>query len=587
MRRIMRLVILFGVPCALCFGLGGACFAADETDVAEGGIAFSPAVGLFTQVRNPLNPQSVYPHKIHREIAPSELKADGYDPTRLKGIIAEIDRCYTSENTDPAAAVKLRSALKRLREEIDIFTTRLTLMDTQYDRDVHDKKLSRDIVRLNTAYTDLTNQAMDCMARVLDGPFHDILADELTASEEKTLRQHSSVPELIPLEKKESRLRQEYDRIISEKESLEQTAAKALPVFQELVAVRTEIAKVCGFDNYADYADSFLYGRDYTGADLENLYAAVRQHLVPVYVEWSNDFVDAELAEDHRADGDRILEEIAPFIGQIDPGLKEAFNYLRRNRVSDLDDYPGKQDVGYTNTMPQYGSAYIFNAPAGDERDYTNTVHEFGHFNSTYHDPTPVLFSSNYMDTQELQSQGLEMLFMEYYDRLFGQDAALLQEDALLGMLDSVIQGCMSDEFQRTVYTHPDMSGEEINALAARLCAEYGQIDAGLLTPEEAALDWTLLDHTFSSPLYYISYATSGLSAIDLYLKSLEDRQAAVDTYMKVSAMGGQTAYRRAISSCGLRDIFAPDTVPAIAARLAEIRAEQQPAEQTNEQAAD
>lgn len=582
MRRVLRIILLFAVMCALCFGTAGSCSGADEPGTAAtgsggtagrpGGVAFLSGAGLFSSIRNPLNPESVYPFKTHREISPGELDASGCDPARLEAIITEIDRRYTAESDDPLAPVKLRAALKRLHEEYDIFLTRLTLMNVQYERDIYDKTLSRELVRLTAACSDLSDQAMTCMGRVLAGPYHDILANELNASEENTLREHAPAPELLPLARKETRLIQKYDRIISRDLPLAQTAAEALPVFQGLVAVRTETARICGYENYADYADTVLYGRDYTGADLQQLHSAVREHIVPIYAERTKAFAGTELISDHRADPERILKDLGPCIAQIDPALKESYHYLRRNRVSDLADDPRKPEMGYTDTLPQYGSAFIFNTPVGDEADYTDLVHEFGHFNAIFHDPTPALFAEDAMDTEELQSQGLEMLFLDFYDELFGQDAAVLQEETLLGILDSVITGCMSDEFQRTVYTHPDMSAEEIVALAARLCAEYGQIDAGSITAEEAPFDWMLTEHNFNSPLYYISYATSGLSALDLYLMAQQNREATTTAYMKVSAMGCGEPYRRAVSCCGLRDIFATDTVPAIASQLAELQ---------------
>ncbi len=123
----------------------------------------------------------------------------------------------------------------------------------------------------------------------------------------------------------------------------------------------------------------------------------------------------------------------------------------------------------------------------------------------------------------------------------------------------------MHDEFQTAVYQNPDMTLEEINRLFKDISERYGYAYG----PDETeSYIWVDIAHTFRSPMYYIGYATSALSALDLWLWFLEDRDAAVETYMDLTAMFLSVPYREAVKQAGLRDIFQKDTIPALAEEL-------------------
>ncbi len=133
-------------------------------------------------------------------------------------------------------------------------------------------------------------------------------------------------------------------------------------------------------------------------------------------------------------------------------------------------------------------------------------------------------------------------------------------------MVDTIADGCLYDEFQSTVYQNPDMSLEEINQLYKQLAVQYGY----LYDDDEEVYDWIQVSHNFQNPLYYISYATSALSSLDLWLISLEDRDKAVDIYLDLVELSLSLPYRKTIKQVGLRDIFRSKTIPEMAEELEE-----------------
>ena len=77
----------------------------------------------------------------------------------------------------------------------------------------------------------------------------------------------------------------------------------------------------------------------------------------------------------------------------------------------------------------------------------------------------------------------------------------------------------------------PDMSLEDMNRTFKRYRIPI--MDGILMsTTKGVCYDWVDVSHLFYSPLYYMGYGTSALSALDLWTMSRRDWDGAVDTYM-------------------------------------------------------
>ena len=77
--------------------------------------------------------------------------------------------------------------------------------------------------------------------------------------------------------------------------------------------------------------------------------------------------------------------------------------------------------------------------------------------------------------------------------------------------------------------------------------------------------DWVFIDHTFSSPLYYISYATSLIPALTIWMESETDPEAAIEHYLQFSTERGYTTYCAALEAFGMPSPFEPETIADIA----------------------
>lgn len=351
----------------------------------------------------------------------------------------------------------------------------------------------------------------------------------------------------------ETALIQEYYRL-PEDSAFPQKAAE---LYLRLAALRRAQAAEAGFDSYAEYAYLSRYAREYSPEDAAQLQQIVRSRIAPLYVRcmqvlnerrqpWNDDDVPS---------GEEILAALSYRIGEVSPELTEAMDYLLRGGFYCIGSGDELYDTGFTSTLPSYRAPFLFNKVGTRFDAFQSTVHEFGHYNAAYHDPTPALYQYAATDLSELQAQGLELLFLPcLQDILAGggdeADRAFVALHALSSMLASVVDGCLYDEFEQTVDADPNMTAEGLFALEERLYRDYG-LDAIYDTEPF----WPYIPHLFDQPFYYVSYAVSALPALDVWLQAQDDRAAATDAYLNVSAARTDAWFLDVVDDNGLCNV--------------------------------
>ena len=340
------------------------------------------------------------------------------------------------------------------------------------------------------------------------------------------------------------------------------------PVFQELVQLRAEIARINGYESYADMAYAQIYGRDYTTADAQTLCDAVKL-VAQVFLQ---DFYYRDLLSDADSiepamTADEQIQTLGRVAAEIDPILTEPWQYMTEHGLCLLTDSPNAFPGGYTLTLSGYDCPLIFNALSGDYYDFKTLTHEFGHFTQVYYTPLPDLLTDvGSYDLLEIHSTGLELLFTERYDEIYTQGADTARFLILAAQMEQVIDGCLFDEFQRRVYAQPDMSLDDMNRLFAQVSAEYGHYE-----PYDTDYGWIYVTHTFETPLYYISYAASSLAAIQIWDLARQDLQAGVRAWEAVLNTDVYTdGYMTVLPECGLRVFTEDNAVAEICAPLME-----------------
>ncbi len=352
----------------------------------------------------------------------------------------------------------------------------------------------------------------------------------------------------------------DYDGYMTVYEGLNKALCETFaPIYIELAGLYAQDAADAGYDSYADYAYETTYGRDYTPEQAQIFCDAVK----PCCEEYYRDLYYSKLFGKGAASGldtqalFTVMETFLPAFGDT---LTEPWQCLKEQELYDIAPArTGRYSGSFETELAEYGVPFLFLTTTGGTADLQSLTHEFGHFTYSFHHPVPnVVESVGQMDLFEIHSNGLQALFSQFYSDIYGKDANAAVFVNTASMVESVIDGCLFDEFQRrTMEDVGSLTAERINEIYLDLCMEYGIYDRYSVPAYDAA--WVYIGHLFEVPMYYISYATSAFAALQLWQIAQEDAARAADIYLDILKADAYTeGYLSVISGCGLRTFDEP-----------------------------
>ena len=348
------------------------------------------------------------------------------------------------------------------------------------------------------------------------------------------------------------------DNISDYNDELKKKCELVGPIYIELINVRNSIAKAYNYKTYAEYSYVNTYYRDYTPTDVLNLCNSVKRKIVPLFSKIYStrnqagfDELDSYFS---KVTDRKLLEMLSNYLGAFDESFVETFNYMKKYNLYDIEGRENKASGGFTTYINGYSSPFLFNNPDEDFYDLMSLEHEFGHFYEYYITSGNVAAST---DISEIYSQALELMYTNHYSDMLSEKYVSSAIDyTIVQRLDTIIEGCLYDEFQQKVYSMENPTVEKINQLYCSLCKEYGLIDSN--DPITEAYDWVEVTHNFTQPMYYISYAISAVPAFELWEISLKDFDKAADIYVNMVTQGSSLSYTELLEENNLLSPFNP-----------------------------
>lgn len=326
-------------------------------------------------------------------------------------------------------------------------------------------------------------------------------------------------------------------------------------IYLELIDVRNRIARTCGYPSYAEYGYA-NYNRDYSAQDAQQLAERIRQTIVPLFSDMQSDYFGAWM---RLCSGtfyrDATLPRIQTAATRILEELSEPWTYMIEHRMLDLGNTDNRMQGSFTTYFSSYGAPFLFSSWDDSYNMPTTLLHEFGHYASYYFNGGDT-FGCDSLDLAEVDSQGLEMLAVSQYDLLYGALSDAAETVSLFNALYVLISGCMEDSFQQYAYHTDGVTTEMLNREYERLCEDFGLKELGL-----TAFSWTEVPHTFQQPMYYISYCTGMLAALELY----GEGERAATVYSTILHREKDSEFRTLMMQSGLSDPLDPDTVDTVA----------------------
>ena len=489
-----------------------------------------------------------------QEKAPETLAADGYftplarealsfDEMTIGEISLDEFTPYAQALTR-AAEAESREAFHRACVKAERMLTRIntagTLLEIESDRDATDEARSTRADNQVQAYYDAMDLYNRTLCELASGEHAGMLNKEFAAWQIEYFRSYDaeSSAQSLELTGREAQLVSQYALCASQ----EKTDYEALTeIYLQLVSVRAQMAELAGAASYPEYAYSALYSRDYTPVDAQKIWKTAKEDFAPLLQKYTDSLTQALWKEDLSAGEcteERIAQALCYGASRMSPEIRQAAEYLLDHRLYDISYDRKKLLTGYTTYLYSFDVPFIFNCPDGSYTDYTDMFHEFGHWVAGYYHGSDPFYGVTDFDLSELQSQGMEVMFLQFYDELFGDTAQVLRGETLLNLVYSVVTGAMYDEFQQRVYLEPDLNKERLLEIFREVYESYG------FEPYDGyEYEWADVIHNFQQPLYYISYAVSAIPALELYVQSTESPNEAMDTYLRVAGMSDEEYY--------------------------------------------
>jgi oligoendopeptidase F len=352
-------------------------------------------------------------------------------------------------------------------------------------------------------------------------------------------------------------------------------------IFDEMIKLRTQIARNAGFKNYRDFAFKAKHRFDYAPADCAQFHKAVAELVVPLAraqqqrrkkllgVEtlrpWdlSVDVLNRTPLKPFST-VDTLVSKCQRIFKKIDPALAKDYAILRTKKLLDLESRKGKAPGGYQYTLEEARLPFIFMNAVGLHRDVETMLHEAGHaFHALAARQEPLLYyRSAPLEFCEVASMSMELLsgphLTEFYSQADANRARRTHLENIIGLMPWI---AVIDAFQHWIYTHPEHSRDERKSEWLRLHKKFGGVEDWSGYEDTRAHMWQRQGHLFGSPFYYIEYGIAQLGALQMWLNSLKNVKHAVANYRNALALGGSRPLPELFKAAKIKFDFGPKTV--------------------------
>lgn len=354
-------------------------------------------------------------------------------------------------------------------------------------------------------------------------------------------------------------------------------------IYDDLVKVRTKIARKLGFSNYVELGYARMSRTDYSAEMVANFRKQVLEGIVPIATklrerQQARIDVDQLLFYDEnfsfksgnatpKGDPEWIVGNGAKMYEQLSPETDAFFRFMQQNDLMDLVSKKGKQSGGYCTYISEYKAPYIFSNFNGTSGDIDVLTHEAGHAFQVYESrrfEVPEYSFPTY-EACEIHSMSMEFFTWPWMNLFFEEDADKYRFDHLASGLIFLPYGVTVDEFQHYIYENPDATPAERKKAWRDIERKYlphrNYADNQYL---EQGGFWHKQGHIFRTPFYYIDYTLAQICAFQFWKKMHEDRTAAWADYLKLCRLGGSLSFTELVKAAGLKSPFEDGCVSSV-----------------------
>ncbi|MDP4086110.1 MAG: M3 family oligoendopeptidase [Bacillota bacterium] len=424
-------------------------------------------------------------------------------------------------------------------------------------------------------------------------------------------------PSIIPLLQKENRLSTEYTKLVASAkiqfQGEERTLAQLDPftqsidrnirkqaseakfaffaehedefdrIYDELVKVRTEIAKELGYKNFVELGYYRMMRTDYNAEMVAKFRDQVKDFIVPIatklkkrqeerigvdqlkYYDENFEFQTGNPLP--KGSPEWIIENGQKMYEELSTETGEFFRFMREKNLMDLVAKKGKAGGGYCTYIEDYKSPFIFSNFNGTSGDIDVLTHEAGHAFQVYSSRSfeiPEYYWPTF-ESCEIHSMSMEFFTWPWMELFFKEDTDKYKFAHLSGALLFLPYGVSVDEFQHWVYANPEASPKERKLKWREIEKKYlPHKDYDGNEYLENGGFWQRQGHIYNSPFYYIDYTLAQICAFQFWKRSRENHEEAWRDYVKLCNLGGSMSFVKLVEAANLISPFEGGCVESV-----------------------
>jgi M3 family oligoendopeptidase len=359
--------------------------------------------------------------------------------------------------------------------------------------------------------------------------------------------------------------------------------AKFDDIYDNLVKIRTRIARKLGFPNFVGLGYARMTRTDYNAEMVADFRDQVRDYIVPVATKlkrrqerrigvdrlkyYDEGFQYPSGNPTPKGPPEWIVENGYRMYAELSPETKEFFIYMTENGLMDLVSRKGKAGGGYCTYIGKYRSPFIFSNFNGTSGDINVLTHEAGHAFQVYSSRDYNLPEYHFPTSEaaEIHSMSMEFFTWPWMNLFFEGDTEKYKFGHLSEALLFIPYGVAVDEFQHYVYENPGVTPVERKHAWRNIEKKYLPYRN---YDENPYLDrggyWHQQGHIFQTPFYYIDYTLAQICALQFWKRMNENRGPAWSDYLALCKQGGSKSFLKLVQSANLTSPFAPGCVQSV-----------------------
>ena len=356
-------------------------------------------------------------------------------------------------------------------------------------------------------------------------------------------------------------------------------------IYDELVKVRTLMAKKMGYENYIELGYYRMMRNSYDQNDVAKFRQAVLKYIVPladelkqeqakrIKVAYPMSFVDDILAyrsgnAKPAGNPDDILAHGKIMYHELSDETTEFIDFMYDNELLDVISKKGKAGGGFCTEIADYKSPFIFANFNGTQHDVEVMTHEAGHAFAAYmaRDVFPMEYRNPTLESCEIHSMSMEFFAWPWAEGFFKQDSDKFYYGHLEGALTFIPYGTMVDHFQHIIYQNPELTPVERHQEWKKLEGQYRPwLKIAELPFYGEGKGWQRQQHIYNSPFYYIDYCLAQTVALQFWVKMQADRKQAWSDYIALVKKAGSMVFTDLVETAGLANPFGEKALAQVA----------------------